>query len=145
MASPAQTLVDAVSLLKLKQKVRSPVDLAPLIRAGLPSSALLAMSARMELSPSAMIESVGLPQRTIARRLKEKQALTPPESERVLRVARAFAQAVATLGSEEKARRWLQKPSRALGGEAPLRMLDTDVGANAVLEELGRIEYGVFA
>jgi uncharacterized protein (DUF2384 family) len=39
----------------------------------------------------------------------------------------------------------MQKPSRALGGEVPLRMLDTDVGANGVLEELGRIDYGVFA
>ncbi|CAN5772544.1 DUF2384 domain-containing protein [soil metagenome] len=141
----ADALQEAVNLLKLRVKVDSPVDLAPLIRGGLPSSVLVALSVRMGLSPAAMIGAVGLPPRTLARRLKEKQALSAAESERVLRIARALAQASETLGTVVKARHWLQKPNRALGGECPLRMLDTDVGANAVLEELGRIEHGVFA
>ena len=51
----------------------------------------------------------------------------------------------ALLGSDDKARRWMFKPSRALGGEIPIRLLDTDIGANAVFDELGRIEHGVFA
>jgi putative toxin-antitoxin system antitoxin component (TIGR02293 family) len=99
----------------------------------------------MDLSAIATIESLGLAKRTIARRLQERQALTSEESERVVRLARVLAQATNILGSVEKARRWLQKPNRALGGEVPIRMLDTDIGANAVLEELGRIDYGVFA
>jgi putative toxin-antitoxin system antitoxin component (TIGR02293 family) len=56
-----------------------------------------------------------------------------------------FAQAVSVLGSDDKARRWIVKPSRALGGESPLHLLDTDIGTNAVLDELGRIEHGVFS
>ncbi len=42
-----------------------------------------------------------LPQRTIARRKKE-QRLQADESDRVLRLARISAQAMAALGSEEK-------------------------------------------
>ncbi len=62
-----------------------------------------------------------------------------------VRLTRVFAAAKQVLGSEDKARRWMLKPSRALGGETPLHLLDTDIGANAVFDELGRIEHGVFA
>jgi hypothetical protein len=41
-------------------------------------------------------------------------------------------------------RSWVLKPNRALGGAIPLQMHRTDIGANAVFEELGRIDYGVF-
>jgi putative toxin-antitoxin system antitoxin component (TIGR02293 family) len=138
-------LKETVAILGLKKTLSSSLDLMPVIRRGLPSASLESVSKRMDLSAIATIESLGLAKRTIARRLQERQALTSEESERVVRLARVLAQATNNLGSVEKARRWLQKPNRALGGEVPIRMLDTDIGANAVLEELGRIDYGVFA
>jgi putative toxin-antitoxin system antitoxin component (TIGR02293 family) len=138
-------LKETVAILGLKKTLTSSLELMPVIRRGLPSASLESVSKRMDLSAIATIESLGLAKRTIARRLQEKQTLTAEESERVVRLARVLAQATDILGSVEKARRWLQKPNRALGGEVPIRMLDTDIGANAVLEELGRIEYGVFA
>ena len=46
---------------------------------------------------------------------------------------------------EAGARQWLEEPNRALGGASPLEMLDTDVGAEAVRDVLGRIEDGVFS
>jgi putative toxin-antitoxin system antitoxin component (TIGR02293 family) len=142
---PEVVLKETLAILGLKQAVDSPLDLMPVIRRGLPSSSLESVSRSMDLSAVATIESLGLAKRTIARRIQEKQALTAEESERVVRLARVLAQATEVLGTREKARRWLQKSNRALGGEVPLRLLDTDVGANAVLEELGRIDNGVFA
>jgi putative toxin-antitoxin system antitoxin component (TIGR02293 family) len=47
------------------------------------------------------------------------------------------------LGTEDKAATWLSRPNRALNGEIPIRLLDTDVGARQVEDILGRIEYGV--
>ena len=67
------------------------------------------------------------------------------ESERVLRVARTLTRATEVLGSAEKARRWMRKANRALGGESPLSMLDTDLGTQAADEVLTRIEHGVFS
>ena len=135
----------AVAMLCIRAPVSSALDLAPLIRRGLPSASLTSVSRKMDLSAMATVSALGLVKRTVARRIQEKQTLTAEESERVVRLARVLAQATVTLSSIEKARRWLQKPSRALGGEIPLRMLDTDIGATAVLEELGRIDHGVFA
>jgi putative toxin-antitoxin system antitoxin component (TIGR02293 family) len=49
------------------------------------------------------------------------------------------------IGEEEKAGEWLRTPNRALGGERPLDLLDTDVGAREVEDVLGRIAYGVYS
>jgi uncharacterized protein (DUF2384 family) len=49
------------------------------------------------------------------------------------------------LGALAKARLWLLAPNRALGGEVPLQMLDTDIGARQVEEVLLRLSYGVFS
>jgi len=138
-------LGETIAILGLRTSVTSRLGLMPVIRKGLPSSALESVAKRMDLSAVATVESLGLAKRTIARRLQERQALTAEESERVVRLARVLAEAMQVLGSIEKARRWMQRPSRALGGEVPLRMLDTDIGGNAVIEELGRIDHGVFA
>jgi putative toxin-antitoxin system antitoxin component (TIGR02293 family) len=138
-------LLDTMAMLGLKGRVEAAIDLMPLIRSGLPSTALERMARHLDLSAVATIESLGLAKRTIARRLHEHKPLSTEESERVVRLARVFAEAKHVLGSEAKARLWLQKPNRTLGGETPLHLLDTDIGASAVFEELGRIEYGVFA
>jgi putative toxin-antitoxin system antitoxin component (TIGR02293 family) len=65
------------------------------------------------------------------------------KADRLFRLARIAAQASAALGSEEKASHWLHAANHALGGGAPLELLDTDLGARQVEELLGRIEHGV--
>jgi putative toxin-antitoxin system antitoxin component (TIGR02293 family) len=48
------------------------------------------------------------------------------------------------LGDAAAALDWLASPNRALGGESPMKLLDTDLGAKQVFDVLGRIEHGVF-
>lgn len=127
------------------RSANSTFDLMPFIRKGLPFQSLERVSRRLAISSLAMVKSLGLARRTVARRIQEKKPLSAVESERLVRLTRVFAAARQVLGSDEKARRWMFKPSRALGGEVPLELLDTDIGASAVFDELGRIEHGVFA
>ncbi len=145
MAYDANGLSDTAVLLGIKGPVLHALDLLPIIRRGLPSSALAAIAKRMDLTVVATFEPLGLAKRTLARRVQNRQRLSVNESELVLRLARGIVEATAVLGTLKKAQQWLQSPSRALGGEIPLRLLDTDVGAEVVREELGRIEHGVFA
>lgn len=88
--------------------------------------------------------ALDLPPRTLARRKVERR-LRPAESDRLFRLARVAAQAVEVLGNQEKASRWLHTANRALGGEPPLALLDTDVGSRQVEDVLGRIEYGIYS
>ena len=39
---------------------------------------------------------------------------------------------------------WVKSPNAALAGATPLSLLDIDMGAESVLDTLGRIEHGVF-
>jgi putative toxin-antitoxin system antitoxin component (TIGR02293 family) len=80
-------------------------------------------------------------ERTALRR-KERSELSTEESDRLARIARVTRVAIDAFGDEMAARGWLTQPSRALGGAVPLELLDTDPGAEAVTDELGRIEFG---
>jgi putative toxin-antitoxin system antitoxin component (TIGR02293 family) len=40
---------------------------------------------------------------------------------------------------------WFNRPNRALGGEKPLDLLDTNAGVEQVVDLLNRIDYGVYS
>lgn len=126
------------------RKLSSPAQLRTSIREGLPFASLEAIIETYRLGRETLSGVLSIPLRTLTRRRVE-QRLRPEESDRVVRLARILAQAVEVLGSKEKASTWLQRPNRALGGETPLSLLDTDLGTRQVEEVLGRIEQGVFS
>jgi putative toxin-antitoxin system antitoxin component (TIGR02293 family) len=64
------------------------------------------------------------------------------ESDRLYRLARVLALAHHSLGTPERALRWLKRSNRALGGVAPIGAIDTELGARQVENVLGRIAYG---
>ena len=119
--------------------------LAGLVREGLPVEALFLLADRMNLRQAEISEKVGIPLRTLTRRLAQHARLTAAESDRTVRLAQVFATAAETLGSEEKAAQWLKTPNRALRGGRPLDQLDTDPGVREVEDVLGRISYGVYS
>ncbi len=92
-------------------------------------------------SDLAVMRLLRVNERTALRR-KERGELSEEESDRLARVARVTRVAIDAFGSEEQARSWLTQPCRALRGAVPLQRLDTDPGAEAVTDELGRIEFG---
>lgn len=126
----------------LRRRISNLDELRRTVDAGLPYASLEAVMLKYGLAREEAAALLRLPQRTIARRKKE-QRLRADESDRLLRLARVVAQAAQTLGSEEKAVKWLRRPNRALGNQVPLQLLDNDIGALQVEEVLGRIAHGV--
>jgi|SRR5437660_8033053 len=129
----------------LGKAVKKADDLADLIRKGLPADSITALAEKLEIGNAALSQKLGIPQRTLTRRLSRRSRLTAAESDRTVRLARVYANAVEMIGDEEKAVEWLRTPNRALGGERPFDQLDTDVGAREVENILGRIAYGVYS
>jgi len=129
----------------LGQAVRSYAELAELTRRGLPADSLTALGEKLDLNQAALSAKVGIPPRTLTRRLSRHSRLTAAESDRTVRLARVYATAVEMIGNEEKASQWLRTPNRALAGKVPLDQLDTDLGAKEVENILGRIAYGVYS
>lgn len=121
---------------------KSPGQLRALVRAGLPYASLAALAAGFRLEALDAVSILRIPERTLARRKKEKR-LSVEESDRLVRLARIAALAEETLGTREKAALWLSVRNRALGGETPLSRLDTDLGAEEVEAVLHRLAHGV--
>jgi putative toxin-antitoxin system antitoxin component (TIGR02293 family) len=120
-------------------------DLVELVREGLPYASLERVADGLQMTLDEAADSLRLPRRSLSRRKETGARLNPQESERTVRLARLAVRAEEVLGDMEKAYRWLRKPNRALGGKAPLSMLDVDVGAQQVEHVLGRIQYGVYS
>src|ERR1700740_3476675 len=129
----------------LGRAVKKPHDLAALVRRGLPTGSVKALAGRLDIRNAALSKKLGIPQRTLTRRLSGRTRLTAGESDRAVRLARVYANAVEMIGEEGKAVQWLQTPNRALGGERPIDQVDTDVGAREVEDILSRIAYGVYS
>ena len=84
--------------------------------------------------------SLDLSPRSLQRRRREGK-LAKYESDRIYRLARLIALAKRHIGDDDKARRWLKRPNRSLGGRTPFDLIDTEPGARAVENILGRIAY----
>jgi putative toxin-antitoxin system antitoxin component (TIGR02293 family) len=137
-----EALVKALGGRKVfKRRIANVDQLREKVKAGLPYASFEALIGKFGLAREEAAAALHLPKRTIARRKKERK-LQADESDRLLRLARISALAAATLGSEEKALWWLRRPNRALGNQAPLDLVDSDIGARQVEEVLGRIDHG---
>ncbi len=92
-----------------------------------------------ELADAALIS-----RRTLARR-KQSGRLRPDESDRLVRLARVFAEAIGLFqGDSGAARSWMMKGNRALGGASPFEMVRTEVGTREVEQLITRAEHGVY-
>jgi putative toxin-antitoxin system antitoxin component (TIGR02293 family) len=142
---PTDSLVEALGGRKVfKRRIATLDELREVVKAGLPYASLEALIGKLRLGREEAAAALHLPQRTIARRKKE-QRLQADESDRVVRLARISAQALATFGSEEKAAQWLRRPNRALGNRPPFDLLDSDIGIRQVEEVLSRIAHGTIS
>jgi putative toxin-antitoxin system antitoxin component (TIGR02293 family) len=143
MTAPASALDLVGGVAIIGGAVGPGMDMVKLIRRGLPVGAVQFVldSGRLTL---AELDQIVLPRKTLANR-RRIGSLTPEQSDRLIRVARVLAAAEETFGNQEKAGAWLRRLTRALGGECPLHLLDTDEGAREVTALLGRIGHGIAA
>ncbi len=87
---------------------------------------------------------VGISKSTIIRKLKNGIPLTPEQGSRVYSVIQVLDAAISLHnGDFAMAMSWLHCPAKGLGGEMPINLLTTASGAQAVIDLIGRIQYGV--
>ncbi len=147
-AQPATSYVSVDNLLGGKRVLpitpRSPLDWVSVIRRGIPSSAVDSLTKFTRLSQAELSATLGIPERTLARRKREGK-LNSEESAKLVRLARVIERAEEVFEDFNSAIDWLKSTNTSLAGSTPLSLLDTDIGAESVMDTLGRIEHGVFA
>ena len=128
----------------LRAKPHTMLDWIEVIRQGIPAGAVESLLKAIQVSQADLAKALGIPERTLARR-KREGVLNSEESAKLLRLARAVGRANEVFEAPAAALDWLKAPNSALAGKTPISLLDTEIGAESVLDTLGRIEHGVFA
>lgn len=113
------------------------------MRSGIPADVIVRLAARIGISQDGLFQMLRLPKSTMKARISKNDFLSASEQDRLYRTEKVFMRALAVLEDDESAKAWVVRANRSLGGEAPLALLDTEVGYELVLDTLGRIEYGI--
>ena len=112
------------------------------LKTGLPADRVDALTTALGVSTARLAAVLSIPTSTLSRRRKTGR-LDRDESERAYRLAHLVDRAADVFGSVAAGVEWLKQPQYALGGQVPLTYADTEPGARAVEDLLGRIEHGI--
>ncbi len=129
----------------LGQRKPRRADLVSLTRRGIPINRVEHVMEAFELDRDDMTRILGVSPRTYFRRLQKAESLDAVESDRLIRFLRIAALAIEIFEDRVQAVDWLKTDNRALGGVAPIAILDTDAGTSQVQDILLRIQYGVYS
>ena len=119
-------------------------DLIPLIKKGIPRKSLDNLLMITGISPAEIAEIMHTSDRTL-RRYKPSKLLNPEQSERVIQLALLYSRGEEVFDSLKAFKTWMESAVMPLGNKQPKELLDTSIGIDILMDELGRIEQGVFA
>lgn len=127
----------------LRKKIQSRMDLIELSNKGLTKNALRHLAKFLSFTMSQMAALLPVTERTIQRHAPRKH-FNRVVSEQILQIAEVAARGAEVFEDRDKFLAWMDHPNRALADKTPLSLLNSRFGAEMVLDELGRIEHGVF-
>ncbi len=119
-------------------------DILNLTRNGLPKRLLMLLVAKISLTLQEVSDIMHVSERTL-QRYDDDTVVKTEYAEKAIELARLYDRGEDVFGSIDKFKIWIRTPSVIFKGETPLSLLDTSVGFDMVLDELGRIEHGIFA
>lgn len=128
----------------LNKHLENDMDLIELCKIGVSKKALLNLASYLDLSMHQISSWLPVTERTI-QRYSSATRFKKSVSEQILYIAKVVAKGVEVFEDKEKFLFWLKLPNKVLGNKTPCSLLDTKLGVDIVLEELGRIEHGIFA
>jgi len=128
----------------LHKKIQNRLDLIELSNKGVTKGALSHLAKYLCFSMSQMAELLPVTERTI-QRYASNEHFNRVVSEQILQLAQVAAKGSEVFGNKNKLLSWINHPNTALANRTPMSLLSSRFGAEMVLDELGRIEHGVFS
>jgi putative toxin-antitoxin system antitoxin component (TIGR02293 family) len=115
-----------------------------LIRGGLTRGSLDTLMNKTGLDIYELADILEITDRTL-RRYTSNEVLNKRLSERALEIAKLYSRGEEVFGDAPSFKQWMDTEVPALGHRKPKSFLDTSLGIQMLMDELGRIEHGVFA
>ena len=126
------------------KKIANKMDLFELGRDGITKKAVSHLAAYLSLSWKEIAGLLPVTERTL-QRYSSEQHFNSAVSEQAIHVAEVLAKGTDVFQDKNKLSTWLNTPHKVFHGKAPFAMLNSRFGMEMVLEELGRIEFGVYS
>ncbi len=124
--------------------IENRMDLVELGNQGVTKDAVSHLANYLSLSLKQVADLLPVTERTL-QRYSQKDHLNTTVSEQVLQIAEVIARGEEVFGDKDKFLSWMAQPNTALSDRVPLSLLDSRFGTEMVLDELGRLEYGVYS
>ena len=124
--------------------IKNDSDFIGMIRTGIPKQAMSFLMTNTAMSMLELAAIIHTSDRTL-RRYKPEDKLSQEQSERMIEVAKLYSKGEAVFGSLPQFRQWMDTNLLPMGNKKPKEYLDTSMGINMLMDELGRIEHGIFA
>jgi putative toxin-antitoxin system antitoxin component (TIGR02293 family) len=128
----------------LRKRIQSRMDLVELSYDGISKDALLHLASYLSFSLNQIAQLLPISRRTIQKYPAEKH-FNRIVSEQILQIAEVAARGADVFGNIEQFIAWTNHKNKALGDKTPISLLKSKFGADMVLDELGRIEHGVYS
>lgn len=112
------------------------------ISSGFEATWLSAVKVTFNLTIPALALLANVSNSTVERRIKSKAPLDSVVSERIDRLAQVAVLAEEVFEDKAVAGAWMSAPNDTLGGETPLSLCETELGARQVRRVLHAIEWG---
>lgn len=128
----------------LHRHIKNKMDLIELSRIGVSKNALLHLAKYLNITMHQIADFLPVTERTVQRYSPDTR-FKRVVSEQILHIAKVAAKGSEVFQDRDKFLKWLNFPNKALANQTPISLLNSTFGADMVLEELGRIEHGLFA
>lgn len=136
--------VAVAKLLGFKSNINSEFGLIEATRSGISKSSLLKLATLLGLTQEELCKILHISTKTF-QRFTDSQNLDIYTTEQAIEMSLIYHKAIQLFNNSVAVQQWLKTPLMALNGQTPLSLLDTGIGANLVLNTLGRLEEGVFS
>lgn len=124
--------------------IRNRMDLIKLGDRGISKTALVYLAQYLSFTMSQVAAILPVTERTI-QRYAPKEHFSRIISEQILQIAEVAVKGTEVFRDKEKFFSWMNHPHKAFADKTPVSLLCSRFGAEMVLDELGRIEHGVFS
>ena len=130
--------------LSMKSPLETDQDYIRLIRKGVTKKSIDFLMEAADIPAVEMAEIMEITPRKLAA-IKPDTLMEKSQSEKAVNIARLYALGEEVFGSKEEFNKWMNGRVPSLGKKRPKEYLDTSSGINLLMEEIGRIQHGVYS
>ena len=122
----------------------TPLEKMGIAREGVSKKDLETLKEKTELDYDTLAKALSVTRATLINK-KGKEKFNPSLSERIVGLADIYSYGYEVFEDNERFNEWMFRPNKALGGQTPYDVIDSQFGREEVRNIIGRIDYGVYS